>query len=200
MNQPNWPACLPRQVHITRLSSQVVICNIPPACWLTLISPHQSSANGFCITGMAQPGADSLWWGEICSLSLFAVLSSYLIRSNSWETQQWFSDHCVCVCVISASWGPRHHIGYVRYGRAHIHMHTHTYIYVQEHTHTSKRVRYANSAWISSALSCFVHQQLGVRYHITDRLQRHVWGQWIRTWSILGKEIQEVILKWTELN
>lgn len=119
--------------HTSALSSQVVICNIPPAHWPTLISPHQSGANGLCITWTAQPSVDSLWWGEICSLSLFAVLSSHLIRSNSWETQQWLSDHCVCVCVISASWGLRHHIGYIRYGRAHMHTHIHTYTW----THTS---------------------------------------------------------------
>lgn len=47
----------------------------------------------------------------------------------------------LCVCVISASWSPWHHIGHVRYGRAHIHMHTHTYIYVQEHTHTHTHLR-----------------------------------------------------------
>lgn len=88
-----------------------------------------------------------------------------------------------------------------------VHTSTHTYlhIYLEEHTHhtqthTASRVRYANTAWISGALSCFVHQQLGVRYHITDWLQRHAQGQWIRTWSILGKEIQELTLKWTELN
>lgn len=182
--------------HTIALSSQVVICNIPPAHWPTLISPHQSSANGLCITGTAQPSVDSLWWGEICSLSLFAVLSSHLIRSNSWETQQWLSDHCVCVLyllpgaldtiLVTLDMGE--------------HTCTHTYLHIRARAHTSNRVRYANTAWISGALSCFVHQQLGVRYHITDWLQRHARGQWIRTWSILGKEIQEVILKWTELN
>lgn len=186
--------------HTSALSSQVVICNIPPARWLTLISPHQSSANSLCITGMAQPGADSLWWGEICSLSLFAVLSSNLIRSNSWETQQWFSDHCVCVCVLYLLPGALDTILPTLDMGEHTSTCTHIPTYTCKNTHTSKRVRYANSAWISGALSCFVHQQLGVRYHITDWLQRHVWGQWIRTWSILGKEIQGVILKWTELN
>ncbi len=123
--------------HTSALSSQVVICNIPPACWLMLISPHQSSTNGLCITGTAQPGADSVRWGEICSLSLFAVLSSHLIRSNSWETQQWsVTTVCVCVCVLYLLPETLDTILVTLDMGVHTSTHTYLHIYVEEHTHT----------------------------------------------------------------
>ncbi len=107
--------------HTSALSSQVVICNIP---------------NGLCITSTAQPGADSVRWWEICSLSLFAVLSSHLIRSNSWETQQWFRDHCVCVCVCVCVLYLLHEALDTILVTLDMGVHTSTHIptYVEEHT------------------------------------------------------------------
>lgn len=170
--------------HMSALSSHVVICNIHAGRrWYPLISPAQMQH-----TRSTQPGRRQ-----------HATRRPYQIneRRNTAMTQWPLCVRYICFLGDLDTILAESDMG----------VHAHLTAYAQmptnaQNTHTHKHLRrqICQYSMDHRASSRIVHQQLGVRYHITDWLQRHEAGHWIRTWSIWGKEIQELILKWTELN